>query len=142
MNVIATQSTEDAVKAIDRLREDHVAALNSGDAGGWVAAFTSDAVQMPPHFPANTGADAIRGWSEGFLSAFGVEFAISPIEVQVVSPDWAFETGTWQIGLAPRAGGETMQDAGKYVTIYQRQPDNTWLMARDIWNSDNPMPGM
>jgi uncharacterized protein (TIGR02246 family) len=142
MNVVAAQSTENAVKAIDKLRDAHIASLNNGDAGGWVDAFTDDGVQMPPHFPANAGRAAIRGWADGFLGAFGVDFAISPREVEVTGPDWAFETGTWEISLAPKGGGEPMQDAGKYVTVYQRQPDNSWLMARDIWNSDNPLPGM
>jgi hypothetical protein len=27
-------------------------------------------------------------------------------------------------------------------TVYQRRPDDSWAMARDIWNSDDPLPGM
>ena len=33
-------------------------------------------------------------------------------------------------------------DAGKYITVYERRPDDSWAMARDIWNSNNPLPGM
>jgi ketosteroid isomerase-like protein len=35
-----------------------------------------------------------------------------------------------------------MQDAGKYITLYQRKSADTWRIARDIWNSSNPPPGM
>ena len=35
-----------------------------------------------------------------------------------------------------------MQDIGKYLTIYQRKPGDSWRMARDIWNSNNPPPSM
>jgi len=142
MSTQGTQATESAVHAIDKAREAHVAALNSGDAAGWVAGFTDDGVQMPPGFPANAGTAAIRAWAQGFLAQFDVGFDISPNEVQVVSPDWAFESGTWEIALTPKGGGEPMRDAGKHITVYQRQADGTWAMARDIWNSSNPPPGM
>jgi ketosteroid isomerase-like protein len=33
-----------------------------------------------------------------------------------------------------------MQDAGKYVTVYRREGDGSWVMAQDIWNSDAPPP--
>jgi ketosteroid isomerase-like protein len=65
---VSVQASE--LKRLDRLREAHVAALNAGDADAWVACFTPDAVQMPPNYPANVGADAIRGWSGGMLAAF------------------------------------------------------------------------
>ena len=44
--------------------------------------------------------------------------------------------------LALRTGGSPISDAGKYITIYHRQADGTWVMARDIWNSSNPLPGL
>ena len=128
------------LEALDRLREAHAAALNDGDADAWVACFTADAVQMPPNHPANVGTEEIRGWSGGMLAAFRAEFLLAPEEVQPAGADWAFESGTYTITLTPRAGGDAMRDAGKYITVYQRQDDDTWLMARDIWNSNNPLP--
>ena len=128
------------ISGIDRLRNTHVAALNTGNAEGWAACFTDDAVQMPPHFGANTGRAAIQGWSKGFLGMFACRFSLSVDEVRAVA-DWAFERGRYDITLTPRAGGESMDDNGKYITIYQRQPDGGWKIARDIWNSDQPLPG-
>ena len=126
--------------AIDRLREVHVAAVNAGDAEGWAACFANDGVQMPPNFGANSSNAAIQGWSKGFLSMFSCQFKLSVDEVQVAE-DWAFERGRYDITLTPRAGGGSMDDNGKYITIYQRQPDSGWKIARDIWNSDRPLPG-
>lgn len=125
------------VEAIDQVREAHVAALNDGDVDAWVAAFTGDGVQMPPNAPANLGSESIRAWSQAFLGPLRVEFALAVDEVQVAG-DWAFERGAYTIALTPKAGGEPMQDAGKYITIYQRQPGGAWRMGRDIWNSNNP----
>jgi uncharacterized protein (TIGR02246 family) len=128
--------------AFDRTREVLVAALNSGDAEAWAAAFSNDGVQMPPNAPANIGRDNIQAWSAGFLGTFRAEFSLAPEEVQLAGADWAFERGTYEISLTPKAGGEPIQDVGKYITVYRRQPDDSWAMARDIWNSNNPLPGM
>jgi uncharacterized protein (TIGR02246 family) len=128
------------LKAIDSVRDAHVAALNAGDGGAWAALFTDDGVQMPPNMPANVGRSAIEPWSKGFLSMFRVEFALAVDEVRVIG-EWAFERGSYKIGLNLKSGGPSMQDAGKYITIYQRTPGDGWQMARDIWNSSNPPPG-
>jgi uncharacterized protein (TIGR02246 family) len=127
-------------EALDRLREAHVAALNAGDTDAWVACFARDGVQMPPNYPANIGVDAIRGWSGWMLAAFRAEFSLSPEEVQPAGADWAFERGSYAITLTPKAGGEAILDEGKYITLYHRKTDGAWLMARDIWNSNNPLP--
>jgi uncharacterized protein (TIGR02246 family) len=129
------------LKAIDVVREAHVAALNAGDARAWVAQFADDAVQMPPNAPANVGAANIASWSQAFLDQFRVSFALAVDEVRV-SGEWAFERGGYTIGLTAKAGGPAMQDTGKYLTVYQRKSGNTWRMARDIWNSNSPPPGM
>jgi hypothetical protein len=46
--------------------------------------------------------------------------------------------GTYHINLTLRVGGEPMQDIGKYISIFERQPRGAWGMARDIGNSNNP----
>jgi uncharacterized protein (TIGR02246 family) len=125
---------------IDRLRDRHVAALNAGDADAWVDCFTDDGVQMPPHFATNAGKSAVRGWSQGFLNLFDCWFSLSVDEVRVAA-DWAFERGRYTITLTPKAGGGPVDDSGKYITVYQRQSDGSWKIARDIWNSDQPLPG-
>ncbi len=134
-----TESTPD-LQAIERVRNAHVTALNTDDAEAWVGEFTEDAVQMPPHFPANLGKHAIRAWSRGFLNLFRCQFALTVDEVRVAG-DWAFERGHYTITLTPKGGSAPMDEVGKYITLYQRQTASSWKMARDIWNSDMPMPG-
>jgi uncharacterized protein (TIGR02246 family) len=125
---------------LDRTRDAHVAALNANDADAWVACFAPDAVQMPPNDPPNIGTDDIQAWSSGMLAALRAEFSLDIDEVELAGDDWAFERGTYTIALTPKAGGTPIHDAGKYLTIYRRQTDHSWLMARDIWNSNNPLP--
>ncbi len=131
----------DQLEDLDRARNAHVAALNGNDADAWVACFAPDAVQMPPNDPPNVGTEHIRAWSSGMLAAFRAEVSLDSDEVELAGYDWAFERGTYTIALNPKAGGTPIHDTGKYLTIYQRQTDHSWLMARDIWNSNNPLPG-
>ena len=141
MSAYEQTGSETDLQSIDSVRDAHVAALNAGDARTWAAQFTADAVQMPPNAPANCGRSKIASWSRAFLDQFRVEFALAVTEVRVLG-DWAFECGSYTIGLASKAGGPQLQDAGKYITIYQREAGEKWGMARDIWNSDNPPPAM
>jgi uncharacterized protein (TIGR02246 family) len=129
------------LNAIERVRNAHVVALNDDDAEAWVAQFTHDGVQMPPYAPANVGTKMIATWSQSFLAQFRVMFALAVEEVRVLG-EWAFERGEYTISLHPKPGGPPIQDTGKYITLYQRQPGDTWRMARDIWNSSNPPPRM
>jgi len=99
---------ESDVKAIDRVRQAHVAAVNSTNAEAWVTMFTEDGVQMPPFAPANIGEKMM------------------------------INRGTYTINFTHRPSGNVIPDLGKYITIWQRLPDGAWGMARDIWNSDNP----
>jgi uncharacterized protein (TIGR02246 family) len=129
------------LEAIDRVRGAHVAALNAGDAEAWAAQFTDDGVQMPPNAPVNVGRTMIGSWSRAFLDQFRLQFALEVDELRVLG-EWAFERGGYTISLDPKAGGPRMRDIGKYITVYQRKAGDNWRMARDIWNSSNPPPGM
>ena len=140
MNEYEHTGSEVDLKAIDSVRDAHVAAVNAGDARAWAEQFTDDGVQMPPNMPANVGRSAIESWSKGFMDLFGLEFALSVEEVRVLGK-WAFERGIYTISLSPKSGGPPMQDEGKYITIYKRKSGESWRMARDIWNSSNPPPG-
>jgi ketosteroid isomerase-like protein/quercetin dioxygenase-like cupin family protein len=124
------------VEVIEAIRQIHVAALNARDAVAWAGVFAEDAVQMPPNFPANVGKAHIESWATGFLGAMSrVEFSLSVSELRIAG-DWAIERGAYAISLSPDGGGPSIEDAGKYITIYQRLLAGGWAVSRDIWNSD------
>ncbi len=126
------------VEVIEEIRQKHVVALNARDAAAWAGVFTEDAVQMPPNSPANVGQATIQAWATGFLGAMSrVTFSLSVSELQMAG-DRAIETGGYAISLTIAGGGPTIEDAGKYITIYQRLPAGGWAVSRDIWNSDQP----
>lgn len=130
------------LESIKQVREAHVAAVNHGDVDAWMAQYAEDAVQMPPNRSANIGRRKIRPWADDFLRPFrSAAYALLVDEVQVAG-DWAFERGSYKITLTNKERGGSVQDIGKYITIYQRQPGGGWAMARDIWNSNRLPPSM
>ncbi len=133
-------STEADMEAIDALRGSFAAAMSAGDVDGMMFDYAEDAVQMPPNEPALRGNDAIRASYEAFLDQYDIVLE-NPAEEIFVTGDWGILRGSYVISLTPKADGEPIQEAGKYLVTWRRQPDGSWRVAHEIWNSDNPLPG-
>lgn len=123
------------VAAINAVREAEVAGLTARDPSvGYLAA---DAVLMPPGEPAVAGIDAIRSWAEAFIAqtqSVSVNYTMTDIHV---SGDWAVEHYTGTLN-ATMTGGEAMSETVKGIHVYRREPDGSWKMVYDVWNSDAP----
>ena len=95
---------------------------------------------MEPNQPALIGKEAIRSFFQTHFDQFATKGTDEPVEVEVAG-DWAFVRGTYTITQTPKAGGEPIEDSGKWLAIYKRQPDGSWKCYCDIWNSDRPLLG-
>ncbi len=134
-------STQADVEAITRINEAWTAAIKAGNADQMVAPLTTDGMLLPPNEPATTGLDAARAWSDRMVSQLTFTEATAVIDEVVVAGDWAFTRGTFHGTFQPKTGGAVMSDVTKYILIWQRQSDGSWKIARDIWNSNNPVTG-
>ena len=56
---------------------------------------------------------------------------ISELEELVVAGVVAYTRCRDSLSVSPRAGGEITELAGHRITIYRKQPDGRWLLARD-----------
>lgn len=124
---------------INKVRERESAAFLRGDADSYVALFTDDAVVMPPSGSPIRGHAALRSWLQDVhdQSAFAGGEIRSLATIPVLG--WAWELYEAKRTLAPKAGGEAVEERYRGMHIYQRQPDGTWRIAQDIWNA--VMPG-
>ena len=127
--------------ALNSANDAFVSAFNAGDAAAIAALFTDDGVQMPPNDPAASGKEAIQASYQSSFDQFTFEFAVSQVEAEGAG-EWAFARGTYTIKLTPKADGKAIEDSGKYMNVWARQADGSWKIARHIWNSDQPLPGM
>jgi uncharacterized protein (TIGR02246 family) len=124
-----------ATAAINDIWNRYSSSLNSGDIDRWMSLWADNGVQMPPNEPPVIGKEAIRARNKGVLDRFAFNITITNDEVRV-GGDWAFARGMYAATLTPKAGGAAVSIDGKYMTILARQPDGSWKIQRDIFNSN------
>ena len=116
-------------QAIRELHSTWIDAVNAGDLAGLLAMMADDVVFLNPgHAP--FGRD---GFSAGFTAAHQRARirCVSELEEVVVVGDVAYMRSRDSLSVIPRDGGEAAQFAGHRITIYRKQPDGRWLLARD-----------
>ncbi len=129
--------SDEDVAAIRASTESYAQAVRAGDWAGMAALYTEDAVLMAPNEPAVQGRAAVEAWIAA--SPPITEFSLAVVEIDGRG-DLAYVRGTGSSTMMPEGASEPIQNTFKYVEIRRRQPDGTWLIAVDIWNSDQPLP--
>jgi len=100
-----------------------------------VAVLTEDAVWMPPNQPAREGRADIQEW----LSPQTVtDFELTALETGGRG-GFAYTRGSFSITFTAEGMAGSVSDTGKYVEIWQKGPDGSWLVDQVIWNSDLPL---
>lgn len=113
-------------------------ALRTNDTESFLSYIGDDVILMPPGEPAVNGKERLRTWYAGFLSQYKTaSLELSKREV-FVTDEWAVETGAYEWGLAPAAGGAPVVDRGNYMQLWRSQPDGQWRFVREVWNSSVP----
>ncbi len=123
--------------AIEETNARFLEAFKRGDKAAMMAHYTDDAVVLMPNQPASRGRTAINQAYTEFLSQMAFKDGAVKTEDVMMSGDMAVETGSYTWTLTVKSGGE-LSDKGKYVTVWKRQTDGSWKIARDINNSDLP----
>jgi len=120
------ESDEAAIRAVHTVWID---AVNAGDVNRLLSMMAEDVVFLNP-------GRAPFG-REGFLAGFSAAHqqsrirCISELEEVVVVGEVAYTRCRDSLSATPRAGGKTTELAGHRITIYRKQSDGCWLLARD-----------
>ena len=116
-------------RAIREVHTTWIDAVNAGDLARLLSLMADDVVYLSPG-RAPFGRD---GFPAGFSSAHQQYWlrCISELEEVVVAGDIAYTLCRDSLSVTPRVGGEATQLAGHRITIYRKQPDGRWLLARD-----------
>jgi ketosteroid isomerase-like protein len=123
--------------AIDSAEIRFSTGMMKGDTASINSVYADDAVILPPNAKAARGRTALSQMHAGMIS--GVSFPAVELKSEdlIVSGDYGIETGTYRMTIQPKQG-KPMSDVGKFVSIWKKQPDGSWKMIRDIFNSDMP----
>jgi len=113
-------------------------AITAGDAAALTEQFADSAVRLAPNGPIQVGKEAIHSSLRAFLDLYSVEEVDVAEDVRIVG-DLAFARGTGISKSTPKVpGAAVVDDKGKWVSVYRRQPGGSWKIVVDIWNSDLP----
>ena len=121
--------------AIEKLRQQEIAATISRDPAALTDLWADDAVRLSPGQPAEVGKQAIRESNERWAARSDVRVLSYVPETKdlTVTDGWAFEwayfTGVFV------EGGKEKRIRGKRLMILKKQRDGSWKCARGMWNT-------
>ncbi len=137
MGATAPTSQEDFTAIVKAAFAQYSGSLVAGDANRWMSVWDVNGVQLPPDSPMVTSTEDLRANIAATLSA--VHFTAMDIKLTKAWADHelGFATGNYSYTLVT-ADGTTVNYDGKYQTIFRRQPDGSWKIFRDCFNSNVP----
>ena len=131
--------TETDVRQIDDILRRIEAAENTGNSTAMIDLLAEDAVIMAPDQPVQEGKAACAAFLTDVIASLFEQFdrriAYVSAEVRVIG-EYAFDRGSFAFTVAPRSGGDTSREIGKYLFLYSRAADGSWKIARAIVNLD------
>jgi uncharacterized protein (TIGR02246 family) len=128
----------DADKAAIRAVSDSlVAYIRANRDSASASLFTEHAVWMPANRGIVEGRPAILASFQAARALTG--FTLTPIDIDGRG-DLAYVRGTYAFAIPTPDGKSAVGDHGKFLEIRRRQADGRWLLAADIFNSDQPVP--
>lgn len=105
---------------------------NEGDREPYVNRYSKDAIFLAPNMAALVGQDAIRTFAGSFPK---IQVKFPTIEI-MGSSEYAYVRGEYFLTNA----ADSLLDKGKFLSIWKMSPDSKWLITRDMFNSDLPVP--
>jgi uncharacterized protein (TIGR02246 family) len=117
----------DDERAIRELVAKWMAASQAGDTATVLSLMTDDVVFMVPGREP-FGKEAFAAASKD-MQGVRIEGKSDIRELKVLG-DWAYLRSYLEVTVMP-AGGNAVERSGYTLTIFQKQPDGRWLLARD-----------
>lgn len=130
-----TQSAERTLRDLDAQWSKAAAAK---DLEQTVAYYSADAIVLPPNTTRAATNETIRNVWKELLATPALAISWQPMKVELSqSADMAYVSGTYELTMND-AAGRPVNDRGKYLEVWKKQPDGKWKCSADTWNSDLP----
>ena len=101
-----------------------------------VAYYSEQAIVLPPNATRAATRETIRNLWKDLLATPGLVITWEPTNVKLsTSGEMAWVTGTYELTMNDPSG-KPANDRGKYLEVWEKQPDGNWKCAADMWNSD------
>ena len=132
----ASDSDSEA-KALTKLDDDWSNAAATKDADRVASYYAENGIAYPPNAPVAVGRDAAKTvWAAYFADPGFISISWKTLHAEVAkSGDVGFTSGTYEFSYKGPDGKPGMEK-GKYLCVWQKQPDGTWKATHDMWNAD------
>jgi uncharacterized protein (TIGR02246 family) len=142
-----TEQTEvnmqDEIEAVHKREDEFLAAHSFNDGAKLADFYTDDALLIPPDEPIVRGKKAIADWYENeFKKAPPIENPKVTLEDIKVCGNTAFIRGDFILKFEGQSTDRLVRQNLRFISIWQRQPDETWKFYCDIWNTNAPLEDM
>jgi ketosteroid isomerase-like protein len=132
---------ERLMKEVEAIGDALAKAMLEDDVDTMLGMYVEDAISLPNFSPRMDGIEAFRK-SHDEMAAAGmkvISFTNEPTDVWEAGKQ-VIEIGKYTIALDMPGAPETINDKGKYMTVYVRGADGSLKIKAETWNTDmNPM---
>lgn len=136
LRLAAKSPAENAAEAIKKTDRQWAEAAVAKDLDKSVSFCGLDAAILPPNAPAAEGQAAIRNWFQSTFNIPSFKLIWHATSAEAAkSGELGYSTGKYELSFTDPSGKQ-VSDHGKYVTVWKKQADGNWKVARDIFNSD------
>jgi ketosteroid isomerase-like protein len=119
--------------AIERLRQQDIAATVSRDPVGLTDLWTDDAIRLGVGAPAEVGKNAIRESNERQTANKGfrvLSYVPETKDFTFLDGGWAVEWRTYTASYVDSPGAEAKQVRGAVLAVFKKLPDGSWKCFR------------
>ncbi|MGA3100252.1 MAG: DUF4440 domain-containing protein [Terracidiphilus sp.] len=130
-------AAESELRALD---EEWSATAARNDLDGTVVFYADNAVLLPPNAPIATDKKSIRESCAGLLGPHtAVSWKWSKVEV-AQSGELGYIYGSYKLTISASSESGAVNDTGKFLEVWKKQPSGKWKCIVDTYNSDLPVP--
>ena len=115
-------------------------AYSEGDVDGVLSVFGDAYSDMSAGLASFYGREAravLKHRLKELFTSYKARLAVTIISIRVNGP-WAFDWGWHQLTLVPKQGGAPIVTRGRYLEIWQKDPEAQWKIAIYFDNRDVP----
>jgi ketosteroid isomerase-like protein len=143
-NAVYSQSVSDYKMKIEKMNKEMAKYMVEGNSEKSLSMYTADAISLPSYEPMHEGIAAIRKANEEMMKSGWKCTSFEPTVLKVMpNGNMITEIGTYKISMTMPGNAKTMDDHGKYLTMWEKQNDGSLKIKVETWNSDvNPMDMM
>jgi ketosteroid isomerase-like protein len=104
-----------------------------------IAFYSDDAIVLPPNAASAATKEMVRNIWKDLFAVPGLVIGWKPSKVKLGhNGAMAWVSGGYELTMND-ASGKPVNDRGKYLEVWEKQPDGNWKCAADMWNSDLPI---